>query len=391
MDKNKILYQLSDLILEKKDEILAANKLDLENVENIDPVLLDRLKIDKDKIDGMVKSITDVIRLEDPVGKVLNSYLHPNGMVVVNKTVPFGLILIVYESRPDVTIEAACNAFKAGNRIFLKGGKEARHTNLALVNLWQEVLEQNGISKDFVTYLDLTREETQELIEDNNHDIDLIIPRGGEGLISFIKDHTDIPVLVSGRGNNFAYVHHDADFDMVRDIVVNGKSRLSVCNALDKVLFSRLWPDLDQKLNMLAEELRENGINVLTTPNLGDFNLGSTEVKGTETMYEEYLSANILLDMVVNEHHAIETINLYSGGHSAVIITEDKNLASHFQDEVDCGAVYHNASTRFTDGGQFGLGAEIAISTQKIHFRGPVGMAQLVSNKWYINGAGQVR
>lgn len=391
MDKNKILKDLASLILDRKAEIINANQKDLANADGLDPTLVDRLKVDDKKVDGMIAAIQDVIRIDDPIGVILSEYQHPNGMRVRNEVVPFGRILIIYESRPDVTIEAAISAFKAGNIIYLKGGKEALYSNLYLVQLWHEVLEQNGASKDFIHYLNIPRDETQKLIKENPHRIDLIIPRGGEGLINYVRNNTEIPMLVSGRGNNFAYVHSDADFDMAQQIILNGKSRLSVCNALDKVLVNRHLPDLNNRISELIAALQALGITVHASDKVKEIAPNTTSIEDKAIYYEEFLSPDILIDLLENEREAIEWINEYSGGHSACIICEDKAVAKRFQGEVDCAAVLHNASTRFTDGGQFGFGAEIAISTQKLHFRGPVGLSQLVTNKWFVDGAGQVR
>jgi len=391
MDKNKVLRDLATLIQDHSDSIKAANAKDLANADGMDATLLDRLKVDDKKVAAMVTSIHDVIKIADPVGKVLSEYDHPNGMKVKNKVVPFGKILIIYESRPDVTIEAAISAFKAGNKIYLKGGKEARNSNLLLVELWHKALAQNNVSKSFINYLDISREETQVLIADNPHQIDLIIPRGGEGLINYIRANTTIPLVVSGRGNNFAYIHDDADFEMAEDIIINGKSRLSVCNALDKVLFNDNIPDLDAKLKNLIARLGEHKINIHATKELQHLDIRLLPVEGEEIYYQEFLSATIMIDQVADIDEAIMAINKYSGGHSATIVCKDEELADKFQNEVDAAAVYHNASTRFTDGGQFGFGAEIAISTQKLHFRGPLGLSQLVTNKWFVNGQGQIR
>lgn len=251
--KDQVLKDLADLIASHQTDIIAANQLDLEKAGDLDPTLVDRLKVAEDKVAGMVSAIEEVIGLEDPQNKVLNHYDHPNGMVVENKVVPFGKILIIYESRPDVTIEAAISAFKAGNKILLKGGKEAKNSNLYLVKLWKEALEKNDVISDAVEYLDIDREATQKLLVENTHDLDLIIPRGGDGLINYIKNNTSVPVIISGRGNNFIYVHENADLDMALQLILNGKSRLSVCNAIDKVLFNKNISGLDTWMDTVLE------------------------------------------------------------------------------------------------------------------------------------------
>jgi len=389
--KNKTLSNLAELISTHKSEIIRQNKIDLADADELDPTLIDRLKVDEKKVDAMIASVNEVITLEDPEGQILHHYEHPNGLKVENRSVPFGRVLIIYESRPDVTIEAAINAFKAGNKIFLKGGKESKNTNLFLVKLWAQALQMNNLPSDIVTYLNINRAETQKLLKENHLRLDLIIPRGGEALINYIKQNTSVPLIISGRGNNFVYVHSDADFTMAQSIIINGKSRLSVCNAIDKVLFNANTENLKQKIEQVLTKALEMNLDVYGD---GDFFSLSNAIKPMEDqlMYEqEFLSPKILFGIVEDVNSAILTINKYSGGHSAVILTEDKTVAEKFQNEVDCAAVYHNASSRFTDGGQFGFGAEIAISTQKLHFRGPVGLAQLVTNKWFISGNGQIR
>jgi|SRR3954470_16431808 len=389
--KNKTLLDLATLIAKHKNELIAQNQQDLKLAGDLDPTLIDRLKVDEKKVKGMIDAIEEVIALEDPQGAVLSVYNHPNGMKVENKVVPFGRILIIYESRPDVTIEAAISAFKAGNRIFLKGGKESKNSNTYLVSLWKQALEQNQLPVDFVTYLDIDRTETQRLLKENPYKLDLIIPRGGDGLINYIRQNTAVPLIISGRGNNFVYVHNNADLEKAKQILLNGKSRLSVCNATDKVLFNKHTPQLKEKMQSIIDAANAMGLEVLTDGAFFSSYTGVEQIKDKAIYGEEFLSPKILFALTEDLDTAISTINAYSGGHSATIVSTDQTSATQFQHEVDCAAVYHNASTRFTDGGQFGFGAEIAISTQKLHFRGPVGLAQLVTNKWFISGDGQIR
>ncbi|MCB0284601.1 MAG: glutamate-5-semialdehyde dehydrogenase [Calditrichaeota bacterium] len=379
MNKNSVLKTLAELLEKNKQQIIDANKLDIAGASDLDESLLDRLKVDEKKVTAMIDSVNQTIQLEDPENKILYMHQHPSGMKIENKTVPFGKIIIIYESRPDVTIEAAITAFKAGNRVLLKGGKEARQTNKFLVNLWHKALSEHGWNKDYVVYLDLNRQETQQLIKENSYRADLIIPRGGEGLINFVLQNSNIPVIVSGRGNNFLYVDKDSDLDMAIKIILNGKKRISVCNALDKVLVNQKIPNVESFISDLTTKLTENKIALVNEPH------------NDTVMAEEFLAAKILLKKVNDIDEAIEMINRYSGGHSATIVTSNKERATKFLQEVDCAAVYHNASTRFTDGGQFGFGAEMAISTQKLHFRGPIALNQLVTNKWFIYGDGHIR
>jgi len=378
IQKNKVLTLLAVLLRKNSDKIIEANRMDVLACKDPDPSLLDRLKVDEKKVKGMVSALKMTAKLEDPEGEVLSTFKHENGLKIVNKAVPFGRILIIYEARPDVTIEAAAMAFKAGNRILLKGGSEAKRTNIVLAELWRKALKENRADPDYVVYLDINRDETQKLIKENTHDVDLIIPRGGRGLIDYVRKNTEIPMIISGRGNNFMFIDEESDFDMAIRIILNGKSRLSVCNALDKVLIHKNLPDRAGELNRLKEYLKVAGIEVL-------------EKADDELLEEEFLAAKILITTTEGVDEAIKTINRFSGGHSAVIVTQNRKTAQRFQNEVDCAAVYHNASTRFTDGGQFGMGAEIAIGTQKLHARGPIGTRQLVTNKWFIDGNGQTR
>ncbi|MFT3743396.1 MAG: glutamate-5-semialdehyde dehydrogenase [Pyrinomonadaceae bacterium] len=379
------------LLAEHKADILAANKLDVDACPPDDGVILDRLKVSEEKVDAMIASVRSVQELPDVVGQVISSHVREDGLRIENRRVPFGTILIIYEARPDVSIEAAIIALKAGNKILLKGGKEARNTNLCLARLWQLALKENDADVETVQYLDLSREETQSLIRGEYEKFDLVIPRGGEALIDFVLRYSTVPVIVSGRGNNFLYIDSEADFDMAIKIAVNGKQRLSVCNTLDKILINADLPDLDAKALLLIAALREQDIEIVGDEEIVDIYPTVTPIPDEDIWYDEFLSAKMVIGVVASTEEAIETINEYSGGHSAAIVTANSETADQFLNEVDCAAVYHNASTRFTDGGQLGLGAEIAISTQKLHFRGPLGAEHLLTNKWFVYGDGQVR
>lgn len=389
--RNSILESLARLLFENKADIVAANKLDVEACPPDNEVILDRLKVSEEKVDTMIASVKSVMNSPDVVGQVISSYVREDGLRIENRRVPFGTILIIYEARPDVSIEAAIIALKAGNKILLKGGKEARNTNLCLAKLWRLALRENDADLETVQYLDLSREETQSLIRGEFEKFDLVIPRGGEALIDFVLRNSTAPVIVSGRGNNFLYIDSEADFDMAIKIAVNGKQRLSVCNALDKILINADLPDLDAKTLQLIAALREQNIEIIGDEELVEIDPTVTPIPDEDIWYDEFLSAKIVIGVVASTEEAIETINEYSGGHSAAIVTANSETADRFLNEVDCAAVYHNASTRFTDGGQLGLGAEIAISTQKLHFRGPLGAEHLLTNKWFVYGEGHVR
>jgi len=391
MQKNSVLRTLSELLRLQKEAILEANRSDMLAFPDMDEAMRDRLKVDDRKIEGMMQALEEVALQDDPEGKTIYQYIREDGLRVINRTVPFGTILIIYESRPDVTIEAAATAFKAGNRILLKGGKESLHTNSLLTRLWQEALTMNGADASYVTYLNLSREETRQLIRENSRKVDLIIPRGGEGLIRFVQENASVPVIVSGRGNNFLYIDADVDFEMAIRLVINGKKRISVCNAIDKVVIDRHLPELQEKVNRLATVLQEKRIDVWGNRDIVSLCNKVREENDVATLCEEYLAPKIYLTLVNDLTEATEMINRYSGGHSAVIVTNDPAKADRFMLQADCAAVYHNASSRFTDGGQFGVGAEIAISTQKLHFRGPLGAQELVTNKWFVYGEGHIR
>lgn len=389
--KNNALLALSELLIRFKLQILEANQRDLDACPDMSASLRERLKVDQIRVFGMAKSLQDVAKMRDPEDHLLSSFQREDGLKIENRTIAFGTVLIIYESRPDVTIEAAATAFKAGNRILLKGGKESRHTNKVLVDLWKKALVSVDVDTRYVEYLDISREETQAFIRSNPRNIDLIIPRGGESLINFVRSNTTIPLIISGRGNNFLYVDEFCDFEMVIDIALNGKKRISVCNALDKILLHKNIPLLHENISQLVDALQRSNLCVLGNKEVAAMNDG-IELRDDEAILsEEFLSEKIYLRLVDDMHTAISMINTYSGGHSASIVTYDNLQAEKFLHEVDCAAVYHNASTRFTDGGQFGIGAEIAISTQKLHFRGPIGIDQLVTNKWFIFGNGHTR
>ena len=389
--RNAVLTSMVKGIEANKDALLAANKTDLENYSGDDISMRDRLKVDASKIADMMRSLKELTNEVDPLNIERFNFTHENGVQVSNRTAPFGTILIIYESRPDVTIEAAGIAFKSGNKILLKGGKESLNSNLVLVDLWHKALQENDCDTNWVSYLQFNRTQTQEFLEKPSQKLDLIVPRGGEKLIAFVKKHATCPVIVSGRGNNFVYVAAEADLQMALDVIINAKTtKISACNALDKVLIARDLPRKQEFLLQLTQELKKREVQILTDSKLKGLD-GTSEIETVSVWHEEFLDYKIVLGQVPDVNEAIAFINQYSGGHSAAIITQNNEVAANFMNNVDCAAVYHNASTRFTDGGQFGLGGELAISTDKLHQRGPIGLQHLVTNKWYVKGNGQVR
>ncbi len=389
--RNAVLKSMAGLVAQKIEAILKANRKDIKEFAENDTAMYDRLIVDKNKIQGMIASLDQLAGQEDPVGRDLFHFTHENGLKIVNRTSSFGTVMIIYESRPDVTIEAGGIAFKSGNKILLKGGKEAINSNLAIVDLWHLALKENDITTDWVEYLNYDRKKTQKFLKNPGQKVDLIVPRGGERLIAFVKENASCPVIVSGRGNNFVYVHKEADREMAIDIIVNAKTaKISACNALDKVLIDRDLPDFNGFVRTLVSKLSEYGVEISGDKVIEEFN-GVSAIPNEDIWYKEFLDLKIVIGGIKSYKEAIAKINKYSGGHSAAIITKDKNAAKLFMDSVDTAAVYHNASTRFTDGFQFGLGGELAISTDKLHQRGPIGLQHLVTNKWYILGDGQIR
>ncbi len=388
--RNDVLTSMAQLIAAERASILNVNKTDVERYNGDDISMYDRLIVNDSKVDGMILSLEQLVADSDPIGKELYHFTHDNGMKIVNKTAPFGTVMIIYESRPDVTVEAAGIAFKSGNKILLKGGKESLNSNLKIVELWHKALSQHNISTDWVEYLNYNRTETQAFLENPTQKIDLIVPRGGEKLIAFVKKNAQCPVIVSGRGNNFIYVDIEADLDIALNVIINGKDKISACNAVDKILINSNLENKEIFTKNLINRLLDAKIELFGDADFNTYeNINS--YKSEDIWYKEFLDYKIVIGGVDSADEAIAKINKYSGGHSAVIITKNDKTADVFMENVDSAAVYQNVSTRFTDGGQFGLGGELAISTDKLHHRGPMGLHHLVTNKWYIKGNGQIR
>ena len=388
--RNNVLRTMAQLLEKERDAIISINKKDLEAYKGDDISMFDRLKVDHSKVNEMIAAAKHLASQEDPVGVERFRFKHDNGMQVYNKTASFGTVLIIYESRPDVTVEAAGIAFKSGNKILLKGGKESLYSNLKIIKLWHKALKQHNTSTDWVEYLQFNRTETQAFLEKPTQKVDLIVPRGGEKLIAFVKQHATCPVIISGRGNNFVYVHKEADLEIAIALILNWKSKISACNAVDKVLIDKNLTNKEAFINKLISKLNAAKIQVLGDAIVSK-NHQLEEISSNEVWYEEFLDYKIVVGEIASNEAAIAMINNYSGGHSSVIITKNEAEAKVFMENVDTAAVYHNASTRFTDGGQLGLGGELAISTDKLHQRGPIGLQHLVTNKWYIHGNGQTR
>ena len=388
--RNSVLNRMAKILEQERANLKAINQQDLNNYTGDDLAMEKRLLVDDAKIDGMILSLQQLASQEDPIGVERFHFVHDNGIKITNKTAAFGTIMIIYESRPDVTVEAGGIAFKSGNKILLKGGKESLGSNLKIVELWHQALTDNNVATSWVEYLNYDRTETQAFLEKPTQKVDLIVPRGGENLIAFVKKHATCPVIISGRGNNFVYVNAEANLEKATAIIINGKtSNISVCNALDKVLIDTNLDNWEAFAKKIISELQQRNVTVL-----GDENISkATNVPQIESeliWHEEFLDYKIVIGTTNSNQEAIDKINTYCGGHSASIITQNNAIAQEFMENVDTAAVYQNASTRFTDGGQFGLGGELAISTDKLHQRGPIGLQHLVTNKWYIYGDGQI-
>jgi glutamate-5-semialdehyde dehydrogenase len=389
--RNAVLSYMAELLKQERANLKTINQQDINNYSGDDLAMEKRLLVDDAKINGMILSLQQLASQEDPVGVERFSFDHENGMKIINKTAAFGTIMIIYESRPDVTVEAGGIAFKSGNKILLKGGKESVLSNLKIVELWHQALKANNVATEWVEYLNYNREETQAFLEKPTQKVDLIVPRGGENLIAFVKKHATCPVIISGRGNNFVYVNAEADLDQAFDIIINGKtSNISVCNALDKVLIDINLDNWEAFAKTIITELQQRNVTVLGDESISKI-ANVPQIESDLIWHEEFLDYKIVIGTTNSDQEAIDKINKYCGGHSASIITKNDAIAQEFMENVDTAAVYQNASTRFTDGGQFGLGGELAISTDKLHQRGPIGLQHLVTNKWYIYGNGQIR
>ena len=390
-EKTAALQAAARALLARQEELLAANRADVEAGEagGMRDSLLDRLRLTESRIAGMAQALREVAEAPDPVGRVLSGEVRPNGLQIQKITVPLGVIGIIYEARPNVTSDAAGLCLKAGNAVILRGGKEAFRSNRAVAQVLRDALEESGLPADCVQLVeDTSRQSAQELMGLTGY-LDVLIPRGGAGLIRAVKENSRVPVIETGVGNCHAYVDAAADLDMAADIVYNAKcSRPSVCNAIETLLVhekiaGEALPRIKSRLDEKQVELRGCEKTRAILPGVA----AATE-EDWATEYNDYILA---VKVVGSLEEALGHIARYSSGHSEVIVTEDYSAAQRFLEEVDSAAVYVNASTRFTDGGEFGLGAEIGISTQKLHARGPMGLEQLTSTKFLVRGKGQVR
>ena len=389
-EKNRVLSEISSLLRSHVTEIIGANKLDIETARanGMSESMIDRLTLTEQRIGGMADGVDKVISLPDPVGAVIGGSDLPNGLHVIKKRVPIGTIGIIFESRPNVTVDAATLCFKAGNTVILRGGSDAINSNKALVGLMRTALRNCGVNENAVQLVEDTSRAVANAMMKLNKYIDLLIPRGGGGLIHAVIENATIPVIQTGEGNCHVYVDESGDIDMAVNIINNAKTqRPSVCNAIENILVhEKAAPELFRKLDMLWQG------RVAIRGDEETAKLVKVEKIADDTDYAtEFLDYRLSSKVVKSLDEAIEHINRFGTKHSECIVTQSLRSAEIFQQRIDAAAVYVNASTRFTDGFEFGLGAEIGISTQKLHARGPMGLEALTTYKYLINGNGQIR
>ena len=398
-EKNHALMEVAKALVTYQDDILKANAIDLENGKNagMKESLLDRLALTEARIEGMAEGIRQVAALEDPVGEVLSMKKTLNGMLIGQKRVPLGVVGIIYESRPNVTADAFSLCFKTGNAVILRGGSDAIHSNIAITNVIRKALADCGMPEDAIGLVTDTRRETATKMMKLNQYIDVLIPRGGAGLIKNVVENATIPSIETGTGNCHVYVDAGADIDMAVKIILNAKTqRLGTCNTCESLVIHKdIAVDV---IPPIVDALLAKGIEIRCDENSAAIVMAANEKQGAklvpateEDWGTEYLDAIISMKIVDNIDEAIAHINYYNTGHSEAIVTNDYSNSQKFLDEIDAAAVYVNASTRFTDGFEFGFGAEIGISTQKLHARGPMGLLALTTTKFIIYGNGHVR
>lgn len=390
--KNSALAAISKALIAKNELIINENAKDLAAAKEngMSESMQDRLKLDERRIAGIAKAVDELIALNDPIGHIVEGITRPNGLQIIKTRVPLGVIGIIFESRPNVTVDAAALCLKTGNAVILKGGKEAINSNICLCNIMREAVAEVGLPSDIIQLVEQTsREATAELMKLNEY-LDVLIPRGGAGLIQAVVKQATVPVIETGTGNCHVYVDASADLEMAVNIADNGKTqRPSVCNAVESLLVHK---DCAEKyLPMISERLAQHNVKLYGCDKTIAI-LGDSVEKATEAEYaKEFLDYIISIKVVSSIDEAVAHIRKYGTKHSECIVTKSLDSARKFQKEVDAAAVYVNASTRFTDGGEFGLGAEIGISTQKLHARGPMGLNELTTVKYLINGDGQIR
>lgn len=391
IEKDKALLLMAEELINHKEYILEANKIDLDKAKEkgISEALLDRLALSDERIEDMANGLREIVKLQDPVGEVISMWQRPNGIQIGQKRVPMGVVGIIYESRPNVTCDAAALCLKTGNATILRGGSDAINSNKAIVKALKIGIEKANLPINSIQLIeDTSREVATEMMRLNEY-IDVLIPRGGAGLIQSVVKNATVPVIETGTGNCHIYVDETADFEMAKNIVINAKSsRAGVCNAAEKLIVNEKIAN--EFLPLIVDALREKSVLVKGDEKAKAI-VNDLEVATIEDWSTEYLDYVIAVKIVSNINEAINHINKYGTGHSEAIITESYKNSQIFQQRVDAAAVYVNASTRFTDGSEFGFGAEIGISTQKLHARGPMGLKELTTIKYIILGNGQIR
>ena len=389
--KNEALKAVAAALVANSADIIAANEIDVKNAKEngMSEALLDRLSINETRVKSMADGILQVADLKDPVGEVLSMTNRPNGLMIGKKRVPLGVIGMIYESRPNVTPDAFCLCFKTGNAVILRGGSDCIHSNLAITKVIRAALKEQGVCENVVQIIESTDRATATALMRLNEYVDVLIPRGGAGLIKSVVENSTVPVIETGTGNCHIYVDASADFEMALNIIDNVKTqRLGVCNAAESlVVHESVAKDF---LPMLYKKLTEKAV-VMRADERARAICPQMEAATEEDFYKEYLDRLISVKIVDSIDEAIAHINEHNTGHSESIITKDYENSLRFLNEIDAAAVYVNASTRFTDGGEFGFGAEIGISTQKLHARGPLGLEELTTTKYIIFGNGQIR
>ena len=389
--KNEALTFMAEELIKAKEEIIKANEIDRQNAikKGITDALLDRLSLDDSRIEAMAQGLLDIVNLQDPVGEVTNMWQMPNGLQIGQKRVPIGVLGIIYESRPNVTSDAAGLCLKSGNAVILRGASDAINSNKAVAKALVAGIKRSGLPQDCVQLLeDTSRETAREMMRLNDY-IDVLIPRGGAGLIKSVVQNATVPVIETGTGNCHIFVDETADLEMAKAIVLNAKvQRPGVCNAAEKLLVHESIAS--EFLPTIVKALRENGVEVRGCDKAQAI-VDDIKVIEEPEWHQEYLDLIIAVKVVKDVDEAIKHINKYNTGHSESIVTESYKNSQKFLQRVDAAAVYVNASTRFTDGGEFGFGGEIGISTQKLHARGPMGLKELTTSKYIIFGDGQIR
>ncbi|XDD52575.1 glutamate-5-semialdehyde dehydrogenase [Leptospira sp. WS4.C2] len=392
LQKNAVLLRVEELLLTNEAAIIEKNQLDMKNgkEKGLSSAMMDRLLLDSKRIKGMAKSIEEIRNLPDPVGEVVRGTILPNGLELLTKRVPIGVVMTIFESRPNVIIDIASLSFKSGNSCILRGGSEAFHSNLILSSLFHQAIEESkipGVTKDVVTFVENTERAVMVPFFQLEDLIDVIVPRGGEALIRFVSDNSKIPVIKHDKGVTNLYLSNHANPEIVFPILLNSKvQRPGVCNALENLFIHKDYPNLAG----LLSKLESSGIQILGETSIQKL-LTTAKPASEDDFYTEFLDTRLSVRIVDSVTEAMENIRKYSSGHTECILSEDVSEIRKFQQELDSAAIFVNCSTRFHDGGEYGLGAEVGISTGKLHVRGPMGLIHLTTTTTYVTGGGQIR